>query len=437
MDCPYFFRPMPDAAPSLPIQQARRLVADLLAPRPAIFWADFLASLAAGYAAAAVHLEAPFLSPVQLVAWLVAGIALFRVSLFMHEIVHFRRGEMTAFKVAWNVLAGIPFLMPSFLYEHHLGHHNAHHYGTPRDGEYLPLGVARLRTLLGYLAEIVLLPVLAVARFLIGTPVSFLHPRLRQFVLERCSPLVINLRHRREIPADAPRRLWAAIEIACFLRALGLFTFLFIGQVHVGDKVVPLTWHRLAKLYGVAVVALGLNHIRTLAAHRYRSDGSRMSFAEQLDDSINVEGRTPLVELLFPVGLRYHALHHLFPSIPYHNLPEAHRRIMREMPDWRAYREATYPTFLAAIAELVAGIRRASAESHPPAERWFAMRLAPETFSTAGESAAEPPVGASAAIGIPAAPVLADERPAAAAPAAAEREARPPQSPRMPLNRSA
>jgi len=419
---------MPDAAPPLPIQQARRLVSDLLAPRPAVFWTDFLASLTVGYAAAAVHLEARFLSPLQLTAWLVAGIALFRVSLFMHEIVHFRRGEMTAFKVAWNVLAGIPFLMPSFLYEHHLGHHNAHHYGTPRDGEYLPLGVARLRTLLGYLAEIVLLPVLAVVRFLIGTPVSFLHPRLRQFVLERCSPLVINLRHRREIPADAPRRLWAAIEIACFLRALGLFTFLFIGQIRVGDEVVPLTWHRLAKLYGVAVVALGLNHVRTLAAHRYRSDGSRMSFAEQLDDSINVEGRTPLVELLFPVGLRYHALHHLFPSIPYHNLPEAHRRIMRELPEWRAYRDATYPTFLAAIAELVAGIRRASAEPHPPAERWFAMRLAEDTIREADgpvTTAADGPAETRGDYAVELQPL------------APEREARPPQAPRVPLNRSA
>jgi fatty acid desaturase len=422
---------MPDAAPPLPIQQARRLVADLLAPRPAVFWADFLASLAVGYAAAAVHLAAPFLSPVQLAAWLVAGIALFRVSLFMHEIVHFRRGEMTAFKVAWNVLAGIPFLMPSFLYEHHLGHHNAHHYGTPRDGEYLPLGGARLRTLLGYLAEIVLLPVLAVARFLIGTPVSFLHPRLRQFVLERCSPLVINLRHRREIPADAPRKLWAAIEIACFLRALGLFTFLFVGGIRVGDDVVPLTWHRLAKLYGVAVVALGLNHVRTLAAHRYRSDGRRMSFAEQLDDSINVEGRTPLVELLFPVGLRYHALHHLFPSIPYHNLPEAHRRIMRELPEWRAYRDATYPTFLAVIAELAAGIRRASGQEHPPAERWFALRLADDTFAVADGHTGGAPAAPDAEAAEPRLPD-AGERPAAA-----ERTTRPPASPRLPLNRSA
>ena len=365
---------MDAAADSPPIQRARRLVADLLVPNPVIYWADFLASLVVGYGAAMVYLEAAPCTAVQIAAWLVAGLALFRLSLFMHEIVHFRRGEMTAFKVAWNVLAGIPMLTPSFLYEHHLDHHNARHYGTPRDGEYLPLGGARLRTILSYLAEIALLPALTVLRFLVGTPLSFLHPRLRRFVLERCSPLVINLRCRREIPADAPRWTWAAMEAACFLRACGLFTFLVTSQLHLGGQVFAMTWHRPAKLYLLAMLALGLNHLRTLAAHRYRSTGERMSFADQIDDSINVEGRTPLVALMFPVGLRYHALHHLFPSIPYHNLGRAHRRILAALPDWHAYRAATYRTFGGAVRDLWASARSARATPPPPADAWFARR---------------------------------------------------------------
>jgi fatty acid desaturase len=359
-----------------PIQQARRLVADLLAPNPVIYWADFIASLVLGYGATFVYLEAAPFSATQIAAWLVAGLALFRLSLFIHEIVHFRRGEMTAFKAAWNLLAGIPLLMPSFLYEHHLDHHNARHYGTPRDGEYLPLGVARLRTMLGYLAEIAILPALAVLRFLVGTPLSFLHPRLRQFMLERCSPLVINLRYRREIPADAPRGLWAALEWACFLRACGLFTFLVASQVSVGGQSIDVGWQRPVKLYLLAMLALGLNHVRTLVAHRFTSDGERKSFAEQLDDSLNIEGRTPLVALMFPVGLQYHALHHLFPSIPYHNLGRAHRRIRSALPDWAAYRAATYRTFGAAVRDLLASARTACAAPPPPADRWFAVRRA-------------------------------------------------------------
>lgn len=354
------------------IARARRLVADLTTPRPAVYWADLLLSLTVGMIAATAHVRRPFLSPLQLTAWIVAGIAMFRVSLFMHEIVHFRRGEMRGFSVAWNLLFGIPFMMPSFLYEHHLLHHNARHYGTPRDGEYLPLGVARPWMIAAFLAEIALLPVLAVLRFLVITPISFLHPRLRQWALERCSPLVINLWHRREIPADAPRRLWAAIELLGFAQAVGLMMLPLVPEARVGAFVIPLGWQALAKLYLIALMALGLNHVRTLVAHRYRSDGETMTFAEQLDDSINVEGRTPLAALMFPVGLRYHALHHLFPSIPYHDLATAHRRILRELPEWGAYRAATYPSFGAALADLVAGIRASCREREPGAARWFA-----------------------------------------------------------------
>jgi len=288
---------------------------------------------------------------------------MFRVSLFMHEIVHFRRGEMRGFTAAWNLLFGIPFMMPSFLYEHHLTHHNARHYGTPRDGEYLPLGVARPWMVAAFLAEIALLPVLAVLRFLVVTPVSFLHPRLRQWTLERCSPLVINLWHRREIPADAPRGLWAAVELLGFAQAVGLMMLPLVPEARVGALVIPLGWQALVKLYLIALLALGLNHVRTLVAHRYRSDGETMSFAEQLDDSINVEGRTPLVALMFPVGLRYHALHHLLPSVPYHALPAAHRRLVAELPRDSSYHGGNHPTLAGVIARLWASAGTARAAS--------------------------------------------------------------------------
>lgn len=69
------------------------------------------------------------------------------------------------------------------------------------------------------------------------------------------------------------------------------------------------------KLYPLAMLALGLNHVHTLVANRHRSDGERMSLGDQFDDSINVEGRTPLVALMFLMGLRYHA-HASDPSAP-------------------------------------------------------------------------------------------------------------------------
>ena len=47
-------------------------------------------------------------------------------------------------------------------------------------------------------------------------------------------------------------------------------------------------------------------------------------------------------ELWAPVGLRYHALQHLLPGIPYHALPLAHRRLASEMGVDSAYHGANY-----------------------------------------------------------------------------------------------
>jgi len=78
---------------------------------------------------------------------------------------------------------------------------------------------------------------------------------------------------------------------------------------------------------------------RTLAAHRYASDGSEMSFGGQVLDSINLDpAASGLYELWAPVGTKYHALHHLFPGMPYHNLGTAHRRLMATIPADDPYR---------------------------------------------------------------------------------------------------
>jgi fatty acid desaturase len=49
-----------------------------------------------------------------------------------------------------------------------------------------------------------------------------------------------------------------------------------------------------------------------------------------------------LPALWAPVGLRYHALHHLIPSVPYHALGEAHRRLVAQLPAGTTYHHANY-----------------------------------------------------------------------------------------------
>ena len=89
---------------------------------------------------------------------------------------------------------------------------------------------------------------------------------------------------------------------------------------------------------------------------RYTSEGSTISHVDQFLDSTNVTGNW-LTELFCPLGLRYHALHHLFPKIPYYNLGIAHRRLVEQLPKESLYHQTVYPNMRSAIKELIAAVR--------------------------------------------------------------------------------
>ncbi len=81
---------------------------------------------------------------------------------------------------------------------------------------------------------------------------------------------------------------------------------------------------------GMAIFSLVavVNQLRTLVAHLWENDGDAMTVTGQFLDSVNVPPPGLIAEVWAPVGLRYHALHHLPPSMPYHSYAEAHRRLV-------------------------------------------------------------------------------------------------------------
>ncbi|HEX6962814.1 MAG TPA: fatty acid desaturase [Lacipirellula sp.] len=336
----------PAALESLPgafnTRQASAIIRDLYRPDARIFWADMLISIAVAYPCASVYFAQPVDSPLKWIALLVSGLALFRLGTFMHEIQHFSGSSMRRFTLGWNILCGIPMLMPSFLYDNHATHHRSTTYGTIDDGEYLPLGRGAFGHFAVYVAQAVLLPLMVAFRFLFLTPLALLNHAWRRFVLERFSFYGINP-HYRHKPQDPMPRSWAWLEVACMLRAWAIPAAVVIGA-H------PTT--HIAELYLLACVSLGLNYVRNVAAHRYRNEGEPMSYTEQLLDSVNITGHPFWTELLFPVGLRYHALHHIFPTVPYHHLGKAHRRLMAELPADSPYRQTVYPSFFSVVRQL-------------------------------------------------------------------------------------
>lgn len=313
-----------------PLREAHHLVRDLMTPNPWIYWIDFTVHITLGWAAFFTALLSPLFSLWQIGGFIVAVLALYRSAVFVHELAHLKKGTFQNFRLVWNTLSGIPFMIPSFMYD---GVHNDHHkpdvYGTRADGEYLPFAVRKPAEMITFVLLSFLIPPLLVFRFLILTPLSYLIPPLRKIVWERASSLTIDPTYRRAENAIRNDLNWRQQELATFLFATTV-TILVITDV--------IPYSLLILWYLVAVTVFTLNSLRTLAAHAYRNPGDRkMTLADQYLDSINIPGNFFTTPLWAPVGLRYHATHHLFMSMPYHNLGTAQRRLVSGLTDNTQY----------------------------------------------------------------------------------------------------
>ena len=341
----------PSIAPEFSLREARTAISDYLRPNHMIYWADFLLTIMAGHVCfgiartltAELYLQAyapegGWASPVSSLlptatsarillhafTSIAACLLFYRAAMFIHELVHRQRGTFTWFRVAWNTLCGVPFLMPSFVYHTHVDHHRREHYGTEHDGEYLSFQQRSPIVILLWLLHPLVVPPLTVFRFLLLTPLAWLIPPLRRLVHKRMSSMIIDPAYIRPVPSKAAQRIIYMQEAACF--AWCIFIPIFATRVFGG--VLPF----LLQAYITAVFLL---------LHRW------------------------ITGVWGPVGSRFHALHHLFPTLPYHNAAAAHRALMANLPEDSPYRKTSASSLTAALINLW----RRSAAHHNTAEK--------------------------------------------------------------------
>jgi len=323
------------------LRAARDLTKGLGEAKPAIYWPDMLISAGLGYAGIAVAIIGDSLA-VQLVAGLVAALAMYRALMFIHELTHIHRDALPGFRTAWNLIVGIPLLTPSFMYEGvHTIHHKRTQYGTVEDPEYLPLALMKPWSLPLFVIVAILAPLALLVRAAVLVPLGALIPAVRKVTWERFSSLQINPEFRRRPPEGdfAKRVRWQEAGVFAW-------SWLLIGSVFVAG------WQPLVIALAILSLTAVLNQLRTLVAHLWENEGEPMTVTAQFLDSVNVPPPGLAAEIWAPVGLRYHALHHLMPSMPYHDLPEAHRRLARELGNGSTYEGANHPGMLVLVARI-------------------------------------------------------------------------------------
>jgi fatty acid desaturase len=330
------------------LRAAVELTRDLATARPAIYWTDMLLSAALGYGALAGAILVASV-PLAIVLGIIAALALYRALLFIHELTHIHRDALPGFRFGWNLAVGVPLLTPSFMYEGvHTLHHARTRYGTVDDPEYLPLALMKPWSLPLFLITSLLLPIALLVRSAVLVPLGAIVPPLRRFVWERLSSLSINPAFRRRAPEPAFARM-------VFWQELGasVWAWVVLGA--------SLAWGWRPLLIALAVVSLAavLNQLRTLVAHLWENEGETMSVTAQYLDTVNVPPPGPIPALWAPVGLRYHALHHLLPSMPYHALAEAHRRLHAHLGAEGTYVKANHAGLLPLVGRIARSTMRA------------------------------------------------------------------------------
>jgi len=325
----------------------RAIVGDCLKRNMTIYWLDFLITFGVLLVSAFYTVFADF-GLLKVLSFSIAVLTAYRCASFIHEVVHLstRDASQKRFAWFWNMTFGVPFLSPSYLYNSHLEHHLLNKYGTVEDPEYAPLQKTGALNCTWFVLEHAFSIPGKVVIHLLLNPFKRLMPAwLAERLHKSLYPFAINNDYQpsnRSKPKSA-MDIWT-------MRLCTVMVYVYV--VLFAGGILPIKI--LLTFACIVIVAMALNGVRTLVAHRYfNAELETLSAQQQLADSVNLTGIPPFLgELLAPVGLRFHALHHLFPDMPYHNLARAHDLLMAAVPEDDTYRE-TNDGFFPALKKLV------------------------------------------------------------------------------------
>ncbi|MDR3501698.1 MAG: fatty acid desaturase [Legionella sp.] len=257
-----------------------------------------------------------------------SSIFFYRGLSFVHEVTH-HAPHIKGYRVAWNLLFGMAFLYPSYVYENHLLHHRMDHYGSSKDAEYFIIN-KKLSGLFRFLfwGQFVM-PAKLIIRSLIF-PLVFISEKFSNFYEMHLCGFYLNPEYEKKPLSKRIKKNLYKEDLRCTLFAYMILGLIFAHQL---PAYIILYW------YSAAFILSFINSIRVVVCtHNYNYLSPR-DRAEQIIDTFTLDKGLILPGLIAPIGLRYHALHHLFPGIPYHSLGKAHRMVCEAFPNNTAYKD--------------------------------------------------------------------------------------------------
>jgi len=213
---------------------------------------------------------------VKVVAYLISGLALSTLAVLAHESVHNLFTHNPKIDRWIGFLCSIPILLSPTGYRlrHPLHHKNVRNQGDPDDIE----NISRNSNLLTTLHLVMLF--FGVYLFLVDVP----------------------MKSYRQAPSSVRFRI--LVEILAILSVHALAWAIFPTRVMIGGWLIPL------------LVAVQIANIRGMAEHGLTSSGN------EFIDTRTVRCNPVLSFLMCHVN--YHLEHHLFPGVPWYNLPKLH-----------------------------------------------------------------------------------------------------------------
>lgn len=282
--------------------------------KPYIYYADFTLSFSCFVIA--FILSAQTTGIVFVLCLVASSVCLYRAGAFVHELTHqHRAGTLTWFHRLWNLTAGAVFMAPAVrFFVPHQTHHAIGVFATRDDPQYMLLRTDWKLAVLVLVAGPFVMPVVCLFFMLAATLGETVDV---EGAIDRYLTRKKGAAAGSALPAEYKREM--TLYSRYYLVVLGLYVWMWPETILLMYAVQVGTWL-------LVILRIPLEH----EMREYRdSTGPR----DHVVDSFTVE--SPFAEILQPLCLRLHTAHHMYPGVPYHNLPALHAELKRTDAEYR------------------------------------------------------------------------------------------------------